>query len=56
MRIRGKNRKLRIVMLAAVLLLTPVSAFAADGATVNVNGYEDEGISASIRWRKLTAN
>jgi hypothetical protein len=40
---RMKNKKIFVLMLAATLLLTPVTAFAG-GKTVNVNGYEDVGM------------
>lgn len=54
-----KRKKLFVLMLAAVLLLAPVSAFA-DGKTVNVNGYEDVGmdkntISVSNVTKELNA-
>jgi hypothetical protein len=45
MRLKGKNRILFITLMVAVMLLTPFTAFASEGSTVLINGYEDEGLN-----------
>lgn len=47
MRIRGKITKLLLFMLVALFVLSPAAAFAAEGTTVEVKGYEDMGMNQS---------